>query len=230
MKIKNKLSNKLSVQKERRQHLKSRRVQPTLERNKPFLEEKQTILIVCEGENTEPSYFKQFRLSSATIVPIGEGYHTVSLVERTIELAQKNEYDQIWCVFDKDDFDDFNNAITIAEKKGFHVAYSNQAFEYWILLHLLDHQGGGMHRKNYSKKINELLKPFKMVYDEKRKIITSDIFEILESIDEKSEKMRRVIAIERAKRNYNKFDHTNPARKESSTTVFRLVEEIIKFL
>ena len=48
-------------------------------------------------------------------------------------------------MFDKDDFsaNDFNNAITIAESNNLGVAYSNQAFEYWIILHFDDHQGGG---------------------------------------------------------------------------------------
>jgi len=62
----------------------SKRNEPNLERTEPVLIEKPTILIVCEGENTEPSYFNQFRLSSATVKPIGEGYNTISLVRRAI--------------------------------------------------------------------------------------------------------------------------------------------------
>lgn len=195
--------------------------------------QKPTILIVCEGENTEPSYFRQFRLSSARVEPVGEGYNTVSLVNRAIQIASQKEFEQVWCVFDKDDFSavDFNNAIALAEANKFGVAYSNQAFEYWIILHLDDHQGGGMHRNSYGRKINELLKPYNISYDgEGSKVITEEIFELLDGIDERTRQERKQLAINRARRNYDEFDHSNPAKEESSTTVFRLVEELLKYI
>lgn len=233
MKMKDKGAEQAKAREQHRNQLKSkRRNEPVFERNEPVLQEKPTILIVCEGENTEPSYFRQFRLSTATIKPIGEGYNTISLVNRAAELAKEKDYEQIWCVFDKDDFDnnDFNNAIVTAEAQNFGVAYSNQAFEYWIILHFDDHQGGGMHRKDYNKKINNLLKPFKLVYDgEGSKLITEEIFEVLDGIEEKTNKERKILAIQRAKRNYEQFEHNNPATEESSTTVFRLVETLLKF-
>jgi hypothetical protein len=174
---------------------------------------------------TEPSYFHQFRLTSATIKAVGEGYNTVTLVQRAIELYNEGEYDQVWCVFDKDDFpaQDFNNAIQIAEASGMKIAYSNQAFEYWLILHFDDHQGGAMHRRQYCAKINEHLKPFGISYDCKGKRISDELFELLIA------EGRQQDAIQRAKRNYDRFDHRSPALEESSTTVFRLVEEILKF-
>lgn len=233
MKMKDKRAEQIEAKKRQREQLKSkRRNEPVFERREPVLQEKPTILIVCEGENTEPSYFSQFRLSTATIKPIGEGYNTISLVNRAAELAKEKDYEQVWCVFDKDDFDvtDFNNAIVTAEAQKFGVAYSNQAFEYWIILHFDDHQGGGMHRKDYDKKLNSLLKPFKLAYDgERSKIITEEIFEVLDGIDEKTNKERKVLAIQRAKRNYEQFEHDNPATEESSTTLFRLVETLLRY-
>ena len=233
MKMKDKKAEQIEAKKRHREQLKSkRRNEPVIERSEPVLQEKPTILIVCEGENTEPSYFSQFRLSSATIKPIGEGYNTISLVNRASELAKEIDYEQVWCVFDKDDFNnnDFNNAIVTAEAQNFGVAYSNQAFEYWIILHFDDHQGGGMHRKEYNKKINNLLKPFKLVYDgEGCKIITEEIFEVLDGIDEKTNRARKILAIQRAKRNYEQFEHTNPATEESTTTVFKLVEVLLNY-
>ena len=52
-------------------------------------------------------------------------------------------FDQYWIVFDKDDNSDkdFNDAIKLAQKSGFHVAYSNQAFEYWFVLHYKQYEG-----------------------------------------------------------------------------------------
>jgi hypothetical protein len=105
-------------------------------------EPKQSILIVCEEEKTEPNYFKAFKVTSANVVVIGLGTNTVKLVSSTIalkELALKKEitYDQVWCVFDRDSFSktDFNNALLLALQNGIEVAYSNEAFEVWYLLH-----------------------------------------------------------------------------------------------
>jgi hypothetical protein len=227
------MKNKKAEQQKRRNELKAQRRQAkSLDRGAPSIIEKPTILIVCEGQNTEPSYFNNFKLSSATVKSIGEGYNTVSLVERAIILSQRKVYDQVWCVFDKDDFDDadFNSAINLANQNNFGVAYSNQAFEYWIILHFNDHQGGGITRDLYDKLINKSLKPFGLKYDGKKsKIISDEIFDILESIERKSGKTRRNLAIDRAKRNYQLLTHQNPAKEESSTTVYKLVEELDKY-
>jgi len=237
--MKNKKADQKASKLVHKETLKSkRRTEPLLERAEAKILEKPTILIVCEGENTEPSYFRQFKLSSATIRPIGEGYNTISLVKRAVQLSKEKSYDQVWCVFDADPKPDnpnqaknFNDAVTLAEKKGFGVAYSNQAFEYWLILHFDDHQGGGMNRNDYNNKINQLLKPFGLTYDgESNKIITEEIFEVLDSIDKKTNKKRTRLAILRAERNYDLFDHTNPANEESSTTLFRLVEELLKYV
>ena len=102
---------------------------------------KQSFLIVCEGMCTEPDYFRAFRMTTATIKAVG-GMNTISLVNKAIsirdtDIKKKRIYDQCWVVFDKDDFpaSDFNQAIAIAERNGFRVAYSNQAFEYCVSVH-----------------------------------------------------------------------------------------------
>lgn len=234
MKMKDKKAEQKAAKQKHFKQLKAqRRKEPNLERPVAELTEKPSILIVCEGEHTEPSYFNQFRITSARVKSVGEGYNTVSLVNRALALAQQGNYDQVWCVFDKDDFDDndFNAAIQIAETKNFGVAYSNQSFEYWLLLHFNDHQGGGMHRGNYDDKINEHLKPFKVFYDGKgTKLIEEDFFELLDGIDNKTRRKRVELAIGRAERNYNHFNHTNPAKEESSTTVFLLVRELLRYV
>lgn len=233
MRMKNKKAEQIAAKQKHKEQLKRRRSEPNLDRPAAELIEKPSILIVCEGENTEPSYFNQFRLSSATVKSVGEGYNTISLVNRAIHLTNERQYDQVWCVFDKDDFseNDFNNAIQIAKANNFGIAYSNQSFEYWLILHFDDHQGAGMHRKDYNDKINELLKPFNVTYDGKgNKKVTESFFELLDEIDLKTNNKRIDLAIERAERNFNQFDHTNPAKEESSTTVFRLAKELLKYL
>ncbi len=234
MKMKDKKAEQKAAKQKHRQQLKTqRRKAPSLERSIAELTEKPSILIVCEGENTEPSYFNQFRITSAKVKSVGEGYNTISLVDRALELSQRENYEQVWCVFDKDDFDDkdFNSAIQIAKAKNFGVAYSNQSFEYWLLLHFNDHQGGKMHRNEYNNKINKHLKPFNVTYDGNgTKQIGEDFFELLNGEDDKTGKKRVELAIDRAERNYKKLNCGNPAREESSTTVFRLVKELLKYV
>ena len=96
------------------------------------IEEKEIILIYCEGKNTEPSYFLQFELVTAEIKSLGEGKNTKTLVQKAITLSKKRDYDQVWCVFDMDEHgvQNFNDAVRIAEQNNIGVAYSNQAFEY----------------------------------------------------------------------------------------------------
>ena len=234
MKMKDKKAEQKAAKQKHREQLKAqRRKEPSLERPLGELTEKPAILIVCEGEKTEPSYFNQFRITSAKVKSVGEGYNTISLVNRAIALSQQGNYDQVWCVFDKDDFNDndFNSAIQIAEANNFGVAYSNQSFEYWLILHFNDHQGGRMHRNIYNVKINEHIKPFKVIYDgDGTKLIEEDFFELLDGTDDKTNRKRVELAIVRAERNYHHFDHTNPAKEESSTTVFKLVRELLKYV
>jgi hypothetical protein len=233
MKMKNKKTEQIAAKQKHREQLKAKRKsEPDLKRAVAKLTEKPTILIVCDGKNTEPSYFNQFRVSSATVKTIGEGYNTTSLVNRAIQYAGfPKKYDYVWCVFDKDSFDDskFNDAIRLAKAEGFDVAYSNQSFEYWLILHFHDHQGGRMHRNDYNEKINKSLKPYHVTYDGKgSKEITDKFFDVLNGIDEKTGRKRVDLAIARAERIYKQLDHSNPAREESSTTVFRLVKELLK--
>ena len=209
----------------RRQAKARRREKPDLARAAPSKLKKANLLIVCEGELTEPSYFRKFRLSSAQIKAVGEGYNTTTLVDRASALASEDIYDQVWCVFDKDDFSDqdFNSAVQKAEALGMGVAYSNQAFEYWIILHFEDHQGGAMHRNQYCDKINERLKPLDLDFDCDRKGVTDELFDLMQAENRQNQ------AIKRAQRIYEDLPHDSPAKEESSTTVFKLVQEIVKY-
>ncbi len=62
-------------------------------------------LIICEGENTEPQYFKSFPVLSAKIEAFGMGRSKTSLVEQAIDFVSQGEYDpnqEVWIVFDMD--------------------------------------------------------------------------------------------------------------------------------
>ena len=78
MRMKNKKSEQIAAKQKHIARFRSdRRKAPILERPAAYLAEKPSILIVCEGENTEPSYFNQFRIYSATVKSVGEGYNTI---------------------------------------------------------------------------------------------------------------------------------------------------------
>jgi RloB-like protein len=219
-----------------------RRGEPIIDRNAPILNETPIFLIYCEGKNTEPSYFNKFKFPFVTIKSFGEGKNTLSLVERAKQLADEavksnRKYDQIWCVFDADPKPDnpyqaenFSNAIKKAESLGFGVAYSNQAFEYWLILHFEDHQGGSMDRQLYGDKINAYLKPFGVFYDfNGDKKINQDFFNLLQSVA-KTDKhgkdyTRADLAKIRAEKIYNQLENT----EESSTSVFKLIDELMKY-
>ncbi|MCS6823097.1 MAG: hypothetical protein NZ529_02290 [Cytophagaceae bacterium] len=50
-------------------------------------------------------------------------------------------------------------------------------------------------------------------------------FELVDGIDGSQIKKELNLQVDRAEKNYNKFDHKNPAREESSTTVFLLTRK-----
>ena len=173
---------------------------------------------------TEPDYFRAFRMSAATIKAVGQGMNTTSLVNKAIsirdaETKKKHIYDQCWVVFDKDDFpvNDFNQAITLARNNGFHVAYSNQAFEYWFLLHFnLYH--GPIHRNSYAGLLTKLAG---FAYS-KAEGSGSKMYNRLLTMQAQ--------AIKNAEAVLKEFSQDNPAMEESSTTVHLLVMELNKYL
>ena len=199
------------------------KIERTLKRASSLRAVKQTFLIVCEGEVTEPEYFNSFRLTSANVKAIGKGMNTISLVKeaiaiRDIEKRRNRNYDQCWVVFDKDDFTDgdFNAAIQMAQANGFHVAYSNQAFEFWFLLHFNLYQGA-IHRNRYAEMLTHLL-GFK--YGKAK----GDSVRVFNVIYPKTR-----MAIDNANNVLKAFDGGNPAKEESSTTVYQLVERLLLF-
>lgn len=109
------------------------------------------VLIVCEGEKTEPNYFNElknyYKINSANIVITGDcGSDPLSIFrdakKRHLEQQDLGDaFDQVYCVFDRDahtTYADALNAIkAMPRKTGFHAIRSVPCFEYWLLLHYL---------------------------------------------------------------------------------------------
>lgn len=237
--------NKAEVQRKEREEARARRRQaPVLMRAAPRREENPVLLIVCQGEVTEVEYFKHFELSTATITTVGRPFDPESLVQEALNLRQVAQrsrfpYEQVWCVFDKDESppQQVHAAIQRAEASGMHVAFSNQAFEFWLLLHFDDHQGGGLGRKQCAARVSELIAAASPVarYDgRKGKHISRELFELLEADEPASpgHQSRRTVAMRRARAIDARWTAAGvePAKQESTTWVYRLVEVLQQHL
>lgn len=174
-------------------------------------------LIVCEGTKTEPNYFGSFRVPKDVINVEGLADNTDRIVEEAIRLSADGEYDQVWCVFDRDSFPkkNFNNAFFIAQKNRIKIAYSNEAFELWYLLHF-HYYDNAMSRKQYSRLLADNLgSPYKKN--------SKEMYEILET--------RQHVAIKNANRLLATYGSgIDPESNNPSTTVHLLVLQLNRFV
>lgn len=182
---------------------------------------KQRILIVTEGTKTEPYYFQSFRVSSAFVEIDGAGRNTDSLVEWAIELKKqaakdKEPYDQIWCVFDKDScpLQNFNRALKLADNQGLKIAYTNEAFELWYLLHF-DYHTSGISRNQYAGMLT-----IRLGRDYRKNDTT--IYDEL--------KARQPAALRNASTLLATYAPPDPGKNNPSTTVHLLIQELNKYL
>ena len=180
---------------------------------------RQRFLIVCEGEKTEPNYFNSFRVPKDVIqIEVkGVGENPSKLVESAKDLKKQEDYAQVWCVFDRDNWlpQDFNNAIQNAENQNFNVAYSNEAFELWYVLHF-EFLNTGIPRSDYCQKLTNLM-------GKKYKKNSEQIYDELIN--------KQDIAIKNYKKLLEEYEpRKNPVKDNPSTTVHLLVEELNKFI
>lgn len=186
------------------------------------------ILIVCEGEQTEPNYFDAFKTNDELlVVDVNRaGLNKLRLVEYAAKLKRGAElrkvpYSIVWCVLDRDsrpddptDKSNFNKAIGLAKKSQIKVAYSNDAFEIWYILHFSYHTAG-WHRSQYQSKLTELL-------GSKYKKNCREMYSVL--------KEKQATGINNAKRLMALYNPLNPESDNPSTTVHLLVEYLNEYL
>jgi len=115
-------------------------------------------LIICEGKVTEPIYFEAIAGPNVQVTAKGYGRSKTALVEKAEKHCDDYDIDptktRVWVVFDFDvkydqisnQREDYNEAIVKAKQLGFEVAYSNDCFELWLVLHLKAIEGE-FHRK-----------------------------------------------------------------------------------
>lgn len=185
------------------------------------------ILIVCEGERTEPNYFNQFEVASVKIEARGIGDNTERLVEYAIEESKKNDYDQVWCVFDKDSFpnDNFNRAVELAQNNKFGIAYSNESFELWYILHF-EYLTSNIGRQQYINKLDRMFNSKKAEgFPNSYEKNNPNIYRILKPYQD--------TALKNAKRlsaDYQSELIPSSATQCPVTYVYKLVEELNKWI
>lgn len=185
------------------------------------------ILIVCEGAKTEPNYFEQFEVTNITIEPRGIGDNTIRLVEYAVAESIKNKYDQVWCVFDKDSFPnkDFNSAVELAKNNNFGIAYSNESFELWYILHF-EFLNSQITRNQYIKKLNNIFKSKKDEgFPDSYKKNDPNIYRILKPYQNTALKNAKNLS-----KDYVSESVPSSATQCPVTYVYKLVEELNKWI
>lgn len=181
--------------------------------NRKSKEVQNKILIVCGGK-TEKIYFEKHRanLADIKIVPCLHDESPLRVVDRAIKEKNKDNYIQVWCVFDKDDFQDFDEAIFKARNNCIKCAFSNEAFEVWYLLHYKYFDN----HKDRTKCIKELERELGIKYSK----VDKEIYDILKSKMDK--------AIQNAKKAHQRYMAQGgvPSKWCSCTTVYELINEL----
>lgn len=196
--------------------------------------------IFCEGEKTEPNYFKGFKkyiednsiyknLVLIEAEGIGQNPKRIMNYAENFVNRSKIKNAQIWCVYDKDSFlpEEFNRVSEIAntlnnsqEDVKYKVAWSNQCIEYWFILHF-NYYDSDNDRKFYMKNLTSNFKAKRLPKYEKN---DQDIFGKL------TYKGDPKLAIKYAKRRIDECRGKSQAESSPATTVFELVEELAKYL
>ena len=202
-------------------------VQPVLVETR---QERRYFLIVSEGTRTEPIYFRFLSKSLPknllqTIHVHGEGDNTLNIVRKAIELRSERTrnktlppYDEVWAVYDKDDFPSahYNEAIHLAAQNGIESGHSNQCFELWYVLHFQFLQNA-LHRDDYIRILTQKL-GFKYT-----KNTETVVQHILQQGDEKQ-------AIARAEQLEQMHEGQNEANSCPYTRVYELVKRLRAYM
>ncbi|GCA91004.1 RloB family protein [Microcystis aeruginosa] len=198
-----------------------------LRRQTKTRETRKRFLIICEGEKTEVNYFKAFTVPKKIEFRVkGEGKNSLSLVEKAIKIIDNvnkdDSFDQIWCVFDKDNCskEQFNQAEGLAKEQNIKIAYSNEAFEIWFILHF-QYLDIATSRSEYLTILTNQMQKYGLLNKkEKYKKNREDMYEKLKPYQTTAITNAAKLIQDRDEAKKHPFD-ANP-----STTVHELVQEL----
>ena len=204
----------------------------------PYQEEsrepRKSYLIICEGRNTEYYYFEKLAEASDNVAYVERDKNSKSsLVNYALKRSKEEKFEgyETWCVFDMDvkpdehatQPADFNSSITQAEANGLYVAWSNDSFELWFLLHF-QYLETALTRHEIYPKLRQEWETKGIVIDSSDKAKSEDFCK------GHYERHRDFLpaAIKNARKLHELWEgQTDYANHCSCTTVYLLVEEMI---
>ena len=130
-------------------------------RTSPGFREQRTIVrVLAEGKVTEREYLHAIKGHEVQLeFGDADGFAPMALVRRARLETRANrhadDFDEIWCVFDRDDHPETDQAIHEARQSGIHTAMSNPCFELWLVLHVED-QWAHIHRHAIQRRCSDL--------------------------------------------------------------------------
>ncbi|MCF6340614.1 MAG: RloB family protein [Sulfurimonas sp.] len=180
------------------------------------------VLIACEDTKSSKFYFtkmiKDYGLRGEVTFAKHIGTNPMKVLEAIkAHLVKDSNFDEKWIVIDKDSYSkaEFKGTIESARTLDINVAYANEAYELWILLHLQE-QNTYINRFQLNKKLKDLVS-----YEKNNEFI----YEIIKS--------KQNEAIKRSKNLIKYFTDingcSNPFNDNPSNTIYKLVESLEKF-
>lgn len=110
------------------------------------------LLVFVEGSRTEVQYINfWYRMNRARVLAdIDERHGTpMTLVKAALEAKRTEQreerrnrgkaHDEYWCVFDRDEHPQFDEAIKLARENGINITMSSPCLELWFVWHFADH-------------------------------------------------------------------------------------------
>lgn len=190
------------------------------------------IFVWAHTKRAEIEYFQEFKnyLETPLLMPQKDICFTPQkLIEKIVTWKEENicekDGDQVWCVFDVDDFykNDqigFIKAIENARNNNIKIAYINECFELWILLHFMKPTVAVQRGAEIEKKIIKEYKKNNLGQFIKNQRVFSDL---LPYQSEAIKNARELLPMEYNKINWKKVldGEGNP-----STSLHFLIEEI----
>ena len=219
--------------------------QNNCDRKKNIRDKVLSVIIACEDESSAPTYFKMIVkslkenkvITQDSLVIANHKHNTPmgvldDLIKHKEDGKSYKDFEYKWIVIDRDaprvnggghTKDDFNGALSSAKIKEVEVAYANDSYELWYLLHF-NHRTTAILRDEILKEVIQRLKtknPIKFRDLDKENIKTETYTKLI--YEELLE--LQLTAIKNAKKLLESHGEThNPERDNPSTTIHKLVE------
>lgn len=193
--------------------------QHTSRRAPTATKERRRVLIVCEDSKSSRYYIESFPVDKERIEisVLGTGMNTDSLVEEAVKKIEqaankRQRYSDVWCIFDRDSFPlaNYTRAFQLAKNNKINIAWANEAFEVWYLLHY-SYLDAAISRADYNKKLREQ----GLDYDKADKAIYEKV---------KPHQERAIRNAAKLEKYWNDSGKAYPERENPSTSIHKIVE------